>query len=159
MLFPFILDGGGGASLPFFMFVVMTIACLCLSVVIGASSNDIPAGKPLSHNPSSIMAFVTSPISTATTTKTKLSKYQSLVKLVRTMHHRTSLPDNTNEHIQHQEEGSYALNIQQQEGGSYSLLSLAAMNQLSLQSYNPLHPSMATGDQSLVERHLRLGIH
>ena len=159
MLFPFILDGGGGASLPFFMFVVMTIACLCLSVVIGASSNDIPAGKPLSHNPSSIMAFVTSPISTATTTKTKLSKYQSLVKLVRTMHHRTSLPDNTNEHIPHQEEGSYSLNIQHQEGGSYSLLSLAAMDQLSLQSYNPLHPSMATGDQSLVERHLRLGIH
>ena len=141
MLFPFILDGG--ASLPFFMFLVMTIACLCLSVVIGAS-NDLPAvaGKTMS------MAFVTSPVTTGTSTKTKITQSHSLIRRVRTIHHhchRASIRDNINEHIQYQE------------SGSYSLLPLATMDRLSLQSFIPLHQSMITGDQSLVERQLRLG--
>ena len=140
MLFPFLLDG---ASLPFFMLVVMTIACLCLSVVIGAS-NDVQTvgGKVMS------MAFVSSPITSITTTKTKMTSSNSLIRRVRTIHHhyhRASMRNHINETIS-----------LHHEGGSYSLLPTASMDQ-SLQSYIPSHQSMTTGDQSLVERHLRQG--
>ena len=144
-LFPFILDGGSGASLPYFMFVVMTIACLCLSVVIGAS-HDIPAvgGKTMS------MAFVSPSITTATTSKATMTPSSSLIRRVRTIHHhyhRATIRNHVNDiMIPHHEEGD-----------SNSLLPTATMEQVSLQSYNPLHQSITMGDQSLVERHLRQG--